>query len=314
MAYLDKPRITLLVGGVGGAKLAHGMAQILPADQLTIIVNTGDDFWHYGLRICPDLDTITYTLAGIVDKANGWGLAGDSENTLNRLKQLGDEAWFTLRDLDLATHLLRTRLWHEDKTLTEITRQMSQSLGVQHPILPMTDAEAPTIVETEEYGTLGFQEYFVRYRWQPRAVKIYTQDIESAIISESVQNALRQADAIVIGPSNPWLSIQPILSVPGLRDMMVDEHATRIAVTPLIRGDAVKGPTAKIMRELGYNVSARAVRDFYGDVINGFVIDERDGNVDWTDTKTLNIDTLMDTEQKRIDVAKHVLEWIKDFN
>jgi LPPG:FO 2-phospho-L-lactate transferase len=310
---ISDKHIVLLVGGVGGAKLAYGMAKILPAEQLTIIVNTGDDFWHYGLRICPDLDTITYTLGGVVDPHNGWGLAGDTRQTMKSLKHFGADPWFGLGDRDLATHLFRTQLWHEKISLTQITQQITEAFGIKHTILPMTDAPVPTLVETIERGTLGFQEYFVKYRWQPTVTHIYSAGIEQTTISPQVQEALNRADAIVIGPSNPWLSINPILSVPGMRAMIEKGDKPRIAMTPIIAGNAVKGPTAKIMRELGYKVTAHTVCEFYGSSINGFIIDECDKDLgEIFSTPTLAIDTLMDTNEKRVQVARETLNWIKE--
>jgi len=310
---LNDPNVVLLVGGVGGAKLAYGMAKVLPPDRLTIVVNTGDDFWLYGLKICPDIDTILYTLAEVVNRDNGWGLANDTFVTLESLRNLGDDAWFRLGDRDLATHMRRTKLWQQGESLTEITRTIATRLGVQHPILPMTNTEMPTVVETAEHGEMDFQSYFVQHRWQPRAVRIFSRIEQGTSIPDAVRQAVDGADAIVIGPSNPWLSINPILSVPGLRDMISGKPVPRIAVTPVIQGQAVKGPTAKIMRELGYAVSPQAVAGFYSHVINGFVIDQRDEMRSSGPEPHIHVaDTFMDTDDKRIQLAEHVLDWIKE--
>jgi LPPG:FO 2-phospho-L-lactate transferase len=313
---LNNPNVVLLVGGVGGAKLAYGMAKVLPPERLTIIVNTGDDFWLYGLKICPDIDTIIYTLAEVVNRDNGWGLANDTFATLESLHDLGDDAWFRLGDKDLATHMLRTKLWHEGQSLTDITHTLATRLGIRHSILPMTDTEMPTVIETAEYGEMDFQSYFVRHRWQPRALRIFSKIRQETSVPDAVSEAIDQADAIVIGPSNPWLSINPILSVPSLRDMISGKPVPRIAVTPVIQGQAVKGPTAKIMQELGYAVSPQAVGSFYGSVINGFVIDQRDQHAEMRSSglepRIHATDTLMDTEDKRIRLAEHILDWIKE--
>lgn len=309
----DNPNIVLFVGGVGGAKLAYGMAKILPPERLTIIVNTGDDFYLYGLKICPDIDTITYTLADVVNRENGWGLENDTFVTLETLQRFGDDTWFRLGDKDLATHLLRTRMLNEHKSLTEITETIASQLGVSHPILPMTDSVMPTVVETAELGLMDFQSYFVRHRWQPHVTRIFSQIQPETTLPETARNAIEQADAIVFGPSNPWLSINPILSVPGLRDMIISKDGPRVAITPVIQGQAVKGPTAKIMQELGYEVTPHAVAAFYGETINGFVIDKRDdARTISSELQVTTADTLMDTNDKRIALAQHVLNWIKE--
>ena len=305
--------VVLLVGGVGGAKLAYGLAQILPSERLTIIVNTGDDFWHYGLRICPDLDTIVYTLAGIVNPVTGWGIADDTTVTLNALAHLGETPWFRLGDQDLATHLLRTQLWQEGYSLTQITHRITQALGVKWIVLPMTDSPVATIVDTAEYGELNFQVYFVKHRWQPRLKSLHIEGIENAIVSAEAQQAVEQADLIIIGPSNPWLSIDPILSVPGMRSMIAAQNVPRVAVTPIVGGEAVKGPAAKIMRELGYPVAAETVARHYGEVINGFIVDQQDGATNLPLLRTIVLDTWMDNNEKRISLARNLLNWTKDW-
>ena len=311
--FSDK-NIVLLVGGVGGAKLAYGLAQILPPEKLTVVVNTGDDFWHYGLRICPDIDTITYTLSGLVDTQNGWGLRDDSTITLDALRALGDETWFKLGDRDLATHMLRTHWLAQGETLTEITQKLTKAVNISCQIYPMTNDPVATIVETLEYGELPFQEYFVKHRWQPTLRFIYMSGSEQATLTQEVQSALEQADAIIIGPSNPFLSIAPILSVPGMQAVIESRNIPRIAVTPIIQGDAIKGPTAKIMRELQIDISPQAVIDFYDSNINGFVYDVRDTLADQADVKTMAFDTLMTNNEKRIELAKAILEWIRNWN
>jgi len=309
---LNSTKITLLVGGVGGAKLAYGLAQIMPPENLTIIVNTGDDFWHYGLCICPDLDTITYTLSGLVNKQFGWGITDDSKVTLEALKKFGESPWFTLGDKDLATHLFRTQRLREGQTLTQITRHITTHLGIDCTILPMSDDPIATMVDTVEHGVLGFQEYFVKHRWQPTLKAINLEGANDAQMSAEVETAINNADAIIIGPSNPWLSIQPILSVPGLNDAIIRRNVPRIAVTPIINGEAVKGPTAKIMRELGYDVSATAVMEFYRQTINSFVFDKRDNIATIDGIFTIMSDTYMDTDEKRVQLAQNILDWIED--
>jgi len=299
-----------LAGGVGGAKLAYGLQQILPPENLTIIVNTGDDFWHYGLRICPDLDTVMYTLAGMVDRRQGWGIANDTTITLSALDRLGEAVWFRLGDQDLATHMMRTQLWHEGYNLTEITQRLTSVLGLKCRIVPMTDQPVATMIDTIERGELAFQMYFVKHRWQPTFKSLRLDGIENAQITPQIREAVTNADAIIVGPSNPWLSITPIISVPEFRALLTAQNVPRIAITPIIQNKAVKGPTAKIMQELEYEVSARAVRDYYGDLINGFIYDEQDGTTQIDDIKTVALDTYMNNDYKRIQLARNVLRWL----
>lgn len=305
--------IVVLVGGVGGAKLAHGLAQILSAGSLMVIVNTGDDFWHYGLRVCPDLDTVMYTLGGLVDKTNGWGVAGDTRNMLFALQRYGEDTWFGLGDQDIATHLLRTQMWRAGMRLTEITQSLTKRLGISHPILPMTDAIVSTKLETEEYGELEFQDYFVRYRWQPTVKAIRLDGIEAATVSAEARTALEQADAVLIGPSNPWLSIDPILAVPGMRALILSRDVPRVAVSPIVEGQAIKGPAAKLMSELNYEPSARTVADYYNKIINGFVYDQRDTGMNLNLKHLTTFDTIMVNDEDRAVLAGRILEWIEEW-
>ncbi len=312
MTYNGK--VVLLVGGVGGARLAYGLYHVLPPEQLTIIVNTGDDFWHYGLRICPDVDTITYTLSEQVNKSFGWGVKGDTFTTLETLKRYGEAAWFGLGDQDIALHMIRTGRLQKGDNLTHITQHLSQMLGIKCAILPMSDDFIETSVHTKEQGVLGFQEYFVKNRWQPTLTHLTYTGAENASISAEVKQAIEQADAIIVGPSNPWLSIQPILRVPGLQALMTARNIPRVAVTPIIGGQAVKGPTAKIMQELGLEVSVKTVIEYYGDLINGFVYDERDPVFEVADVRLTAFDTLMDDEDKRRTLAQNLLMWLANWS
>lgn len=305
--------IVLLVGGVGGAKLAYGLREILPADNLTIVVNTGDDFWHYGLRVCPDLDTITYTLSDLVDKRNGWGVANDTTQMLQGLQRYGEDAWFRLGDIDLATHLLRTQRLHHGETLTAITAHLRSQLGIQHTILPMTDAEVATVVETAEYGDLEFQTYFVRHRWQPTVTGLRYTNADKAQPTQAIYDALERADAILIGPSNPWLSIAPILNVRGLREALIARDVPRVAVTPIVSGKALKGPTAKIMAELGLPTTVEAVGEFYGQVINGFVYDQCDPVLSMDGLRTVGLQTIMRTDRDKIGLAEAIVRWLENW-
>ncbi len=306
-------KVVCLVGGVGGAKLAHGLAQILEPGQLTIIVNTGDDFWHYGLRICTDLDTVMYTLCGLADPVNGWGIAGDTDNTLQALRRYGQDTWFRLADQDIATHLLRTQALKEGQRLTDITQKLAAQLGIVHRLLPMTDSPVATMVDTVEHGELEFQTYFVRMRWQPTMKGLRVAGAEAAQMSVEVRDAIARADVILFGPSNPWLSIMPILSVPGLKDALLARQVPRVAITPIIQGAAVKGPASKLMRELGYKQSATSVVQYYQSVVNGFVYDKRDTELLVADVRSIQMDTLMQTYEDRAILARRVLDWIANW-
>ncbi|MBC8098866.1 MAG: 2-phospho-L-lactate transferase [Armatimonadetes bacterium] len=299
--------VVVLVGGVGGAKLAYGLAQLLPPERLTVIVNVADDFWHYGLRICPDADTLMYTLSGLVDPVNGWGIGGDTTAMLDMLRRYEGETWFRLGDRDLATHLIRTQMLRAGERPTQVMQHLATKLGVACTLLPATDAEVMTLIETAEYGTLEFQDYFVRYRWQPVVKAIRYSGIDHAKLTPEVEHAIDAADVILFGPSNPWLSVQPILAIPGMRERLLARRVPRVAVTPIVGGEALKGPAAKIMRELGLAVSPVTVAAFYGDLINGFVVDQRDANLPFSDVITMLLDTIMPNNESKLNLARQVL-------
>ena len=311
-AVAIEKNVVVLIGGVGGAKLARGLVDVVNPEQLTFIVNTGDDFWRLGLKICPDLDTLMYTLSGIVDPLEGWGIKDDSTIALSSLeKNYGVDPWFRLGDKDLATHLLRTHLLRQGYTLSETTACLTERLGIRARLLPMSDDEMPTIVDTVERGELGFQEYFVKYRWQPAIQSIRHRDCDRARLSASVRDALAAADIVLIAPSNPWLSLAPILAVPGLRSLLAEMTQPVIAVTPIIAGDAVKGPTAKIMRELGIEVSAKSVAGFYGAIINGYVDDTRNEAFQLDGLQMLRCDTLMTDLSAKVNLACAIMNWVE---
>ena len=303
--------VAVLIGGVGGAKLALGLANLPEPPRLTFIVNTGDDFWHLGLKICPDMDTLTYTLAGMVNPDMGWGVADDTTHVLDQAARFGHDAWFKLGDKDLALHLLRTKAIQDGVRLTDFTRDLTRRLGIKATVLPMCDADAPTMIDTREQGEMSFQEYFVKARWQPQIKRIRYALGENAQMSGEVKAALADADAILIAPSNPWLSIAPILAVPGMRESLRESSAPVVAITPVIGGEAVKGPTAKIMRELGLDTSASAVIDFYGDLIDGFVDDIRNPRLDMPDLRIARLDTLMTDLDKKTVLARESLAWMR---
>lgn len=267
-------KVTALAGGVGGAKLANGLANCLKTDELMVVVNTGDDFIYSGLYICPDLDTVTYTLAGINDPVNGWGIKDDSKLVLSALQKLDHPIWFSLGDQDIATHLERTRLLSLGFSLTQVSRILAEKLNVRHTVIPMTDSSVKTMLDTEEYGLIAFQEYFVKHHFQPVIKQIFFDGAKEARLTSILQDFLFASDLILICPSNPFVSIDPILSIPGIKDIIA--RKCTIAVSPLIGGKAVKGPAAKLMIEMGMQPSALSVANYYREYIKGFVLDRTD--------------------------------------
>lgn len=305
--------VVALAGGVGGAKLAWGLAQLLPPERLTLIVNTADDFELLGLHISPDLDTVMYTLAGLANPETGWGVRDESWSMLAMLARYGGPTWFQLGDRDLATHLLRSQWLREGFPLTWITRELCKLLGVRHTILPMCDARVRTIVHTEE-GPLPFQEYFVHRHWQPALRSIDFEGIEAAQPSQDVVLALREGDLFFLCPSNPFVSLDPILALPALRRIIAASPAPKVAVTPIVGGRALKGPAAKMMRELGLEVSAVSVARHYQDLLTGFILDRQDETLKMKiafelGIRTLVTDTVMKTDQDRVRLAAEALEF-----
>ena len=268
--------VIALAGGVGGAKFAAGLQETLPPGALTVIVNTGDDFEHWGLTICPDIDTVLYGLAGVNNPQTGWGRAGETWGVLTETERLGGEAWFRLGDKDLALHLLRNRWLNEGATLTETTDRLRRALGVPSRILPMCNQPVRTLVHTDE-GDLPFQDYFVRRRCEPTFRGLTFVGADKATLSPEVAESLRSAAQIIICPSNPYLSVDPILSVPGLNDLLRESAAPVVAISPIVGGRAVKGPAAKMMREMGYlEHLPLTIVEHYADLLDGFVIDQQD--------------------------------------
>ena len=303
-----------ITGGVGGAKLCLGFAQVLSAAEVAFVVNTGDDFEHVGLHIAPDLDTLTYTLSGLSNPELGWGRKGESWNFIAAFGDLGGETWFNLGDADLAIHLRRTELLRNGLGLGEVTARLTAALGIAHDVLPMTDDPVRTRVQTAA-GTLAFQHYFVRDRCAPAVTGF---DFAGAATARPYPAILdRLADpslaAIFICPSNPYVSIDPILSVPGLRNALVDAAAPVIAVSPIVDGAAIKGPTAKMMQELSVPASAGAVAAHYTGLIDGFIIDERDAGaqaqIEALGIETTVAQTVMLTLDDRIALARIALEF-----
>lgn len=266
-----------LCGGVGGAKLALGLSRTLPGADLSCVVNTGDDFRHLGLHVSPDIDTVLYTLGGRANQELGWGRAGESWRFMEALDELGAETWFQLGDMDLAMHVTRTARLNGGERLTEITRDVAKAFDIGCAVLPMSDQRVSTLCDTDE-GLLPFQRYFVERRCQPRLKAVRMDPPSGAKMSAEVKAAFDAPDlsAIVICPSNPYLSIDPMFAVEGLRERLAEARCPRIAVSPIIGGDAVKGPLAKIMAERGAPVTPQAVLEHYAGLIDVFVIDEGD--------------------------------------
>ena len=274
---MSAPKILALSGGIGGAKLALGLYRVLSAGELTLVVNSGDDFEHLGLTICPDLDTTLYTLAGLANPELGWGRRDETWTFMKTLESLGGESWFRLGDGDLALHVERTRRLKAGETLSAVIAAVAARLGIQATILPMSDDPVRTRVATDA-GELAFQDYFVRLRCAPQVRALRFAGAAAAAVAPGALAALAapQLEAIILCPSNPYLSVDPILAVPGMRAALRSSGAPVIAVTPLVGGEAIKGPTAKIMRELGLAPSPLTIAHHYAGLIDGFVLDARD--------------------------------------
>ncbi len=298
-------RVVALSGGVGGARFLDGVMRALPPGALTCIVNTGDDFVHLGLTICPDLDTVMYTLAGLGDEARGWGLAGETFAAMEMVGRLGGPAWFALGDRDLGTHLVRSEALHAGEPLSSVTARLCAALGVGARVLPMAEAPCRTMIETVADGTLPFQEWFVGRRAQPavRAVRFDGRPPPAP----GVLAAIDAADLVLIGPSNPYVSIDPILALDGVRAALARRPV--VAVSPIVGGRAVKGPLARMIVELdGARPSAAAVARHYGDLVRGWVVERGDD----CPGPTLATATIMTDRADRARLAREVLAFAKE--
>jgi LPPG:FO 2-phospho-L-lactate transferase len=307
---MTKDHVIALSGGVGGAKLALGLSRVLPAEALTIVANTGDDFEHLGLSISPDLDTLLYTLGGLDNPATGWGRRDESWNFMAALKSLGGETWFQLGDRDLATHVERTRRLASGEMPSAIIDDFRRRLGIAARILPMSDDQVRTRVKTAD-GWLDFQDYFVRHQCKPVITEISFAGAADATMQPDFRDAVTSPSlrAIIICPSNPFISIEPILAVPGVRNAIRNAKVPVIAVAPIIGRQAVKGPTAKMMRELGLETSAAAVARRYGDLIDGYIVDHRDvESCAGLDMQIIPAKALMETLDDRDTLARVALD------
>jgi LPPG:FO 2-phospho-L-lactate transferase len=303
-------RVIALCGGIGGAKLARGLYELL-GPELTVIVNTGDDFEHLGLTISPDVDTVLYTLADLNDQERGWGRADETWNFMAGLAEIGGETWFQLGDRDLALHIERTRRLREGQSLTRVVTDVARRFGISANILPMSDDPVRTIVDTDE-GALPFQNYFVELRCAPAVRAIRFDGADSANVSPDVAAAFRQPHvaAIVICPSNPYLSVDPLLAVPGMREQLRRAEAPIVAVSPIIGGTAIKGPTTKIMAELSIAATNASIARHYEGIIDGLIVDR----IDAADAASLPVAalataTLMNRLQDRVGLARDVLDF-----
>ncbi len=308
MSRASSARYVALSGGVGGAKLSLGLAHLL-GDRLAVIINTGDDFEHLGLAISPDVDTTLYTLGGVVNPDTGWGRRDETWSFMQAMTALGGPVWFNLGDRDLATHVDRTHRLRSGATLTDITAHLAGKLGVAARVLPMTNEPVRTVVEADT-GALAFQEYFVRDQCRPVVRGIRYDGASAAHVTPQVMQALSAPGlaGVIICPSNPWLSIDPILAVPGMRKAMRASGAPVIAVTPIVGGKALKGPTAKIMAELGIAPDARSIASHYGDLIDGFVLDTQDGqSIDAMSRPFTVANTVMQTLDDKVALARHCM-------
>jgi LPPG:FO 2-phospho-L-lactate transferase len=299
------PRVVALSGGVGGAKLVSGLADVLDPEELTAVVNTGDDFIHLGFHIAPDIDTVMYTLAGLAHRVQGWGIEGDTFTALAMVERYGGESWFRLGDRDLGTHIARAQALAAGKTLTEVTAKLAGALGVGVRILPMSDGARRTVFDTAEYGTLSFQEYFVKYRFQPTVQRVRFEGDPPP--TGAVLDAIAAAEFVVICPSNPYVSVDPIVTLPGMREAL--EKKSVIAVSPIVGGKALKGAAAKLMVELGAGEpSAAAIARHYGAMLSGIVVEKGD-EAGIEGVRVFATDTVMVTQEDRQELARGVLSF-----
>lgn len=311
--------IIALSGGVGGARMCAGLSQVYCPEQLSIVVNVGDDFDHWGLRICPDLDTVMYTLSGRVNETAGWGLADESWSTIDRVSALGGEDWFRLGDKDLATHLVRTQRLQGGALLSAATEALCRSMGVRHPVIPVTDDDHRSVIMTE-FGLMAFQEYFVKRRCEPQMRGIQFLDGAQGRANPSLPmheliNS-NQVDGLIICPSNPVLSILPILEVSGLREWLTNRKFPVIAVSPFIAGQAVKGPAAKVFNELGMEASLGGLAHWYGDLVDCWLVDDKDAHNAARSVKqgqeVRHCDILLNTSSRRRQVAEVLKQWLRE--
>lgn len=304
-------RVTCLAGGVGAARFLQGLVKIMPQENLTVIVNTGDDIELYGLHISPDPDIVMYTLAGLVDKEKGWGIQGDTFNFLDMLQQYGLETWFKLGDRDLATHIYRTQLLRDGGLLSEVTQKLCKALRLKVKILPVTNQKiAPQIIT--DAGKMHFEEYFVKRGATDRVLNVVFEGVESTQPAPDIIESIQDADGIIVCPSNPVVSIGPILAVNKVRKALKETSARVAAISPIVGGATIKGPADKLMRGLGLEVSAYSVAFLYRDFLDVFILDDVDKaekeKIEKLGVKAITANTVMRSLQDKVDLAKLALE------
>ncbi|MGI9235057.1 MAG: 2-phospho-L-lactate transferase [Woeseiaceae bacterium] len=309
--------VVALSGGVGGAKLAFGLSKVLADGELTVVANTGDDFEHLGLHVSPDIDTLVYTLAGVNNAHTGWGRAGETWSFMSALEEIGAPTWFQLGDKDLAMNVFRSDQLRSGACLSDTVAAIVQRFGIRCRVVPMSDDTVRTMLDTDS-GTLAFQEYFVHQKCEPAVTRIWCDGIDGAKASAGFSAALasERTEAFIICPSNPYLSIDPAINLPGVRKKMAAHVAPVIAVSPLVAGDSLKGPTSKIMRELGLPCNAVEVASHYRGLIDGIVIDRQDEHLG-ADIERLGIrlataNIVMNSAEEKIGLAESVLEFTRE--
>ncbi|MEX2159346.1 MAG: 2-phospho-L-lactate transferase [Dehalococcoidia bacterium] len=302
--------LVVLAGGVGAARFLRGLIDVVDPASITIIGNTADDEEFLGLHVSPDLDTVVYTLSGAVHPEQGWGLADETYTVIEQAARLGEETWFKLGDKDLATHLLRTRCLRDGKTLSEATDAVARAFGLSCRLLPMSDDRVRTVVTTDG-GELSFQEYFVKRRFQDEVRSVRFDGVERARPAPGVLESIAEAEAVIVAPSNPIVSIGPLLAVPGLRDALRVTKAPVVAISPIVGGQAIKGPADKMLASLGYEVSAAAIAKLYADFLDVLVLDEQDaplaGEVESAGVRAVITDTIMRDADVRRALAETTL-------
>ena len=309
-------RYLVITGGVGGAKLCLGLTHKLSAEQVAFVVNIGDDFEHLGLHISPDLDTLTYTLGGVSNLEFGWGRQDETWNCIEALAEIDGDDWFNLGDKDLATHLKRTQMLKSGLTLTEVTEKLTRSFGIEYKVLPVSNDQVRTIVHTE-IGRLDFQHYFVREKCLPAIRGFDFEGCDRAQLTTQVQAAFSDPElaGIIICPSNPFVSIDPMLAIPSFAEALRKSHVPVVAITPIVGGEAIKGPTAKIMEELDIPVTALSVAERYSSLIDGFIMDQQDSSlakvVSDLRIETIVAQTVMVTLADRVELAEKTIEFLR---
>lgn len=301
----------VLAGGVGAAKFIEGLAKVVDPSKLKIIINTGDDIELFGLKICPDIDIITYTIAGVVDKQKGWGFQNESFNCLNILKHYYKEGWFNVGDKDLATHIYRTDLFKQGYNKTEITSMIAKELGVKANLIPMCNEDVQTYIETDK-GIIHFEEYYIKHQCKPKVKNVVYRGIENATLSDKIPKYFENAKKIIIGPSNPIVSIGTILKVPGIRTYLEKIKQKVYGISPIIQGATIKGPADKLMESLNLEVSCVGVANYYHDILGHFVIDLKDckqkQKIEKLGINVSCFDTIMDSLKKKSELARFILD------